>query len=60
MEDRFNNYALTNEEIESILQKYKDVIKKQLRSMGNLMKTVNKKIKIAIFRKLSRHRNKKN
>lgn len=60
MEERFNNYTLTNKEIENILQEYKDVIKKAAKVNGKYDEDCEQKIKIAIFRKLSRHRNKKN
>lgn len=56
MEKKFNNYTLSNEEISTILQRYSAVIKKAARINGKFDEDCEQKIKIAIFRKLSRHR----
>lgn len=57
-EKKFNNYTLSNKEIEKILKQYQKVIKKAAKVNGKLDEDCEQKIKIAIFRKLSRNRKK--
>lgn len=51
MENKFNNYTLSNEEIEKILEQYDHLIKKATKNDDECAQ----KIRIAIYRKLSKN-----
>lgn len=58
MNDLFNNYNLTNEEIEKILTEFRPIIKNASKIKGKVNEDCEQKIMIAIFTKLSRNRKK--
>lgn len=61
MENKFNHYSLSNEEIEKILKDFQFYIKRAATINGKLDDDCEQKIRIAIFKKLSKNRkNKKN
>ena len=59
MNGTFNNYNLTNDEIEKILKDFRPVIKKASKIDGKLDEDCEQKIMIAIYQKLSRNRKNK-
>lgn len=58
MKDKFNNYTLSNEEIERILNKYQHLIRYAATIDGKLDDECEQRIRIEIYRKLSRNRKK--
>lgn len=56
MENNFNNYTLSNKEIEKILNDFKYYIKYASIINGKLDEDCEQKIRIAIFKKLSKNR----
>lgn len=59
MEDKFNNYSLSNAEIEKILEDFKYFIRYAATIDGKLDEECEQKIRIAIFTKLSKNRKNK-
>lgn len=59
MNNNFNNYTLSNEEIEKILREFRPDIKKASKINGKPDEDCEQKIMIAIYQKLSRNRRKK-
>ena len=57
MKNKFNNYTLSNEEIERILNKYQHLIRYAATIDGKLDEC-EQRIRIEIYRKLSRNRKK--
>lgn len=58
MNNLFNNYNLSNEEIERILKEFKSEIKRASKVEGRINEDCEQKIMIAIYQKLSRNRKK--
>lgn len=58
MNDVFNNYNLSNEEIEKILKEFRPEIKRASKVDGKINEDCEQKIMIAIYQKLSRNRKK--
>ncbi len=58
MSNIFNNYTLSNEEIEKIIKDFKPDIRKASKINGKIDEDCEQKIMIAIYRKLSRNRKK--
>lgn len=56
VEKYFNNYSLSNEEIEKIIMDYRPVIRKAAKIDGKLDEECEQKIMIAIYQKLSKNR----
>lgn len=56
MNNMFNNYTLSNQEIEKILMDFKCDIKRASKINGKLDEDCEQKIMIAIYMKLSRNR----
>lgn len=54
----FNNYCLSNDEIEKILEDFKDEIKRASKLNGKINEDCEQKIMIGIYKKLSRNRKK--
>lgn len=52
----FNNYDLTNTEIEKIIKEFKGDIKRAAKINGKVDEECEQKIMIAIYQKLSRNR----
>lgn len=59
MGDFFNNYSLTNEEIEKILMDFMPEIKRASKINGILNEECEQKIMVTLYRKLSRNRKNK-
>lgn len=58
MKKNFNNYNLSNSEIEKILKELDSIIKQASKINGQIDEDCEQKIRIAIFNKLSKNRNK--
>lgn len=58
MERNFNNYSLSNLEIEKILNEFQPIIKQASKINGQVDEDCEQKIRIALFNKLSRNRKK--
>lgn len=58
MNNFFNNYNLSNEEIEKILKDFRPDIKRASKIDGKIDEDCEQKIMIAIYQKLSRNRKK--
>lgn len=58
MKKNFNNYNLSNLEIEKILKELDSIIKQASKINGQIDEDCEQKIRIAIFNKLSKNRNK--
>lgn len=58
MEKNFNNYNLSNLEIEKILKDFEPQIRQASKIDGKYDEDCQQKIRIALFRKLSRNRKK--
>lgn len=58
MNNLFNNYNLSNEEIERILKEFRSEIKRASKVEGRINEDCEQKIMIAIYQKLSRNRKK--
>lgn len=58
MNNLFNNYNLSNEEIERILKEFRPEIKRASKIDGKINEDCEQKIMIAIYQKLSRNRKK--
>lgn len=58
MNNLFNNYSLSNEEIEKILKDFRKDIKNASKINGVIDEDCEQKIMIAIYQKLSRNREK--
>lgn len=58
MSNLFNNFNLTNEEIEKILKEFRVDIKNASKINGKIDEDCEQKIMIAIYQKLSRNRKK--
>ncbi len=58
MENNFNNYNLSNLEIEKILQDMQPIIRQASKTNGHVDEDCEQKIRIALFNKLSRNRKK--
>ena len=58
MKNKFNNYSLSNKEIEKILKDFQFYIRRAATINGKLDEDCEQKIRIAIFRKLSKNRKK--
>ncbi len=58
MNNLFNNYNLSNEEIEKILKDFRPDIKRASKIDGKIDEDCEQKIMIAIYQKLSRNRKK--
>lgn len=58
MSNIFNNYTLSNEEIEKIIKDFKPDIRKASKINGKIDEDCEQKIMIAIYQKLSRNRKK--
>ncbi len=58
MSNIFNNYTLSNEEIEKIIKDFKSDIRKASKINGKIDEDCEQKIMIAIYQKLSRNREK--
>lgn len=58
MNNLFNNYNLSNEEIEKILKDFRPDIKRASKIDGKINEDCEQKIMIAIYQKLSRNRKK--
>jgi len=56
MKTFFNNYNLSNDEIEKILKDFRPVIKRASKINGIINEDCEQKIMIAIFEKLSKNR----
>lgn len=58
MSNIFNNYTLSNEEIEKIIKDFRQDIKNASKIKGKIDEDCEQKIMIAIYQKLSRNRKK--
>lgn len=58
MNNLFNNYNLSNKEIEKILKDFRPDIKRASKIDGKIDEDCEQKIMIAIYQKLSRNRKK--
>lgn len=58
MEKNFNNYNLSNLEIEKILKDFETKIRQASKINGKIDEDCEQKIRIAIFNKLSKNRKK--
>ena len=58
MKEVFNNYTLSNDEIEKILKNFRSDIKQASKIDGILDEDCEQKIMIAIYQKLSKNRRK--
>lgn len=58
MQNLFNNYSLSNEEIEKILKDFRGEIKRASKIDGKINEDCEQKIMITIYQKLSRNREK--
>ena len=58
MSNIFNNYTLSNEEIEKIIEDFRPDIKKASKINGKIDEDCEQKIMSAIYQKLSRNRKK--
>lgn len=58
MSNIFNNYTLSNEEIEKIIEDFRPDIKKASKINRKIDEDCEQKIMIAIYQKLSRNRKK--
>ena len=58
MSNIFNNYTLSNEEIEKIIKDFRQDIKNASKIIGKVDEDCEQKIMIAIYQKLSRNRKK--
>lgn len=58
MNNLFNNYNLSNDEIEKILKDFRPDIKRASKIDGKIDEDCEQKIMIAIYQKLSRNRKK--
>lgn len=58
MSNIFNNYTLSNAEIEKIIKDFKPDIRKASKINGKIDEDCEQKIMIAIYQKLSRNRKK--
>lgn len=58
MNNLFNNYNLSNDEIEKILKEFRPEIKRASKIDGKINEDCEQKIMIAIYQKLSRNRKK--
>lgn len=58
MNNLFNNYNLSNDEIEKILKEFRTDIKRASKIDGKIDEDCEQKIMIAIYQKLSRNRKK--
>ncbi len=56
MEKNFNNYNLSNLEIEKILKDFDSIIKQASKITGKVDEDCEQKIRIALFNKLSKNR----
>lgn len=60
MSSFFNNYNLSNEEIEKIIREFRPAIKRASKLNGIVDEDCESKIMITLFEKLSRNRKNKN
>ena len=58
MEEKFNNYSLSNLEIEKILTEFAPIIRKASKIDGKVDEDCEQKIRYALFNKLSKNRKK--
>lgn len=58
MKGNFNNYSLSNFEIEKLLKELAPIIRQASRINGKIDEDCEQKIRIALFNKLSRNRKK--
>lgn len=58
MEKNFNNYDLSNLEIEKILKDFDPIIRQAAKTNGKRDEDCEQKIRIALFNKLSKNRKK--
>lgn len=58
MEKHFNNYNLSNLEIEKIIKDFDEMIKKASKINGKIDEDCEQKIRFALFNKLSKNRKK--
>ena len=58
MSNIFNNYTLSNEEIEKIIKDFRQDIKNASKINGKIDEDCEQKIMIALYQKLSRNRKK--
>lgn len=58
MEGNFNNYNLSNLEIEKILNEFEPMIRQASKINGQIDEDCEQKIRIALFNKLSKNRKK--
>lgn len=56
MEGNFNNYNLSNLEIEKILNEFEPMIRQASKIKGQIDKDCEQKTRIALFNKLSKNR----
>lgn len=59
MEKNFNNYNLSNSEIEKILNEFEPIIRQASKINGKVDEDCEQKIRIALFNKLSKNRKNK-
>lgn len=58
MNNNFNNYTLSNNEVEKIIKEFMPFIKNASKKLGEYSDECEQRIKIAIFRRLTKNRKK--
>lgn len=58
MENNFNNYSLSNSEIEKILKEFEPIIRQASKIGGKVDEDCEQKIRLVLFNKLSKNRKK--